>query len=670
MVRESVAAAAVLLALGAGAARAQGKEGASLLFAKGLNSKGAGAAGEALRGFVDLHTHPMAHLGFGGKLLHGAPDVGVLMPAGAIYDPRGVGLSGATCNQAPQRAATAAEALGSCYSSHAGHDFVKNKCGNHVRRLVLNGLEDGKHTNKPHDEDHPGGHPGFARWPRFDDILHQQMWVDWVKRAHQGGLRVMVALAVNSHTLAHGIEANEPRDDRASGDLQIDEMKRFVARHGDWMEIAYSPADLRRIVGTQDKLAVVLGVELDDIGNFSLSRIRPGVEAVRAEIRRLHGRGVRYVFPVHVVDNAFAGAAAYEDEFNRANCFHAGAWMALGCATPESGIGFKMGAGWDVFKTLKLGHCGGTAPVPNCATGHVNTRGLTAQGRIALDEMMRLGMLVDVDHASERTVEEILAHTGRHPGGRYPVVSGHNGLRGAGGSEASRTERQYREIAARTGLAGVGWGDSNARDWLRNARAVATTGVALALGSDINGLVKQPSPRPECRASPCVRYTAGFPRPASFGKTWDYNVDGVAHVGLFPDFLRDVEGLGGQSLVRQLFDGAEAFARTWERAEAVGRSPAVAAKARPAIRVEEALYGRNCNLPPDRADIRRWVAEQCDGEPACDYNFTWAPWGGDPSPSLCTKQIALRWNCGDGRRKEATVFHRQTPQVVPLSCSG
>ena len=34
-----------------------------------------------LNGWADLHTHPMSHLAFGGKLFHGAPDVGSLLPA-------------------------------------------------------------------------------------------------------------------------------------------------------------------------------------------------------------------------------------------------------------------------------------------------------------------------------------------------------------------------------------------------------------------------------------------------------------------------------------------------------------------------------------------------------------------------------------------------------------
>ncbi len=59
-----------------------------------------------------------------------------------------------------------------------------------------------------------------------------------------------------------------PTDDEASAELQIEEIKKMAARHHDWMEVAYSSADLRRIV-IAGKLAIVMGIEIDNIGNFN-----------------------------------------------------------------------------------------------------------------------------------------------------------------------------------------------------------------------------------------------------------------------------------------------------------------------------------------------------------------------------------------------------------------
>lgn len=635
---------------------------------------------QTLRGFADLHTHPMSHLGFGGKLIHGAPDVGVLMPSGAIYNPAGVGMSGSTCNEAPQRAASIQEALGTCYSSHAGHDLLKNKCGNHVRRLVLNGFEDGNHTNKPHSVDHPQGAPAFSAWPKYNDILHQQMYVDWLKRAYEGGMRVMVGLAVNNYTLTVGLESNNPATrnpfmDKASADLQIDELRRFVEKHT-WMEVARSPEDLRRIVGA-DRLAVIIGVEVDDLGDF-VARFKPArgappASAVRAEIQRLYGLGVRYIFPVHVTDNHFGGTAVYEDEFNRANCVQFGSWWNLACAASGEQITHKVNAGWDVFKAFKLGDCGGTAPLTACSTGHKNSRSLTDLGKAALDEMMRQGMIVDIDHASQATVKGIFDHTRRFD---YPLVSGHNGLRSSDGNENMRTRADYQEIARRSGLSGVGFGkgrkigDDNyevatARDWLARLREVIATGVPVAFGSDINGLVKMPAPRAECKNDQCVRYDASFPKAEMGTRTWNYNTEGVAHVGLFPDLLRDVEQLGGRTEVEKLYDGAEAVAKTWEKAKAQSRRVPAAA---PKMTITRALYGRNCNISVETADIKDWVAAQCENQSGCIYRFTWNPWGGDPNPSLCGKEIDIAYTCADGRNRSTKVPHTQTPQDVKLDC--
>lgn len=637
----------------------------SPLFNEDLNNGKTG-----LRGFVDLHTHPVAHLGFGGHLIHGAPDVDILMPAGSIY-------SKPSCNKTPKRATSQAEALGSCWSTHGPNNFRNNRCGNHIRRMVLNEMENGKGANKTHGVNHPQGAPGFDDWPKHDDVLHQQMWVDWMERSYKGGMRVMVALAVNNYTLAAGMETSSgnPRNDKDSADLQVAEIKRLVGRHP-WMEVALTANDVRRIVGQQDKMAVIIGVEVDDIGDFVLNKANPSAETVREEIRRLHGDGVRYIFPVHLIDNLFGGTAVYENDFNRTNCYHAGHWWSLKCSDnseEQAGIHYRVGSGIDWAQSLKLGSCGGAAPVPPCeGKGHLNTRGLAttgkALGKAALGEMMRLGMIIDIDHASLETVTGIMDFT-KLPGGDYPLVSGHNGVRhGAEGNENSRTLGQYEELQRRGGIAGVGWEKMKSNEFLAALKKVKGTGVSLALGSDINGVVVQPTQRAGCsKSSPCVTYNASFPKAAMGGQEWDYNEVGVAHIGLFPDILRDLEGQpGGKTAVDALFDGAEGFAKMWERAEAL-RSSAPNPSLSNKIKILNASYGKNCGIETNKGNITSFVSEQCLGEASCDYEFTWKKWGGDPAPSTCKKQIEIKYKCG-GSTKTVKPLHTITPQKVKLSC--
>ena len=74
--------------------------------------------------------------------------------------------------------------------------------------------------------------PSFRDFPVWNDITHQKMYVDWLRRAYDGGLRVMVALAVNNRTLGDATAGpgDYPTDDKSSVDLQIRETKAFVGR--------------------------------------------------------------------------------------------------------------------------------------------------------------------------------------------------------------------------------------------------------------------------------------------------------------------------------------------------------------------------------------------------------------------------------------------------------
>jgi hypothetical protein len=70
---------------------------------------------------------------------------------------------------------------------------------------------------------------------------------------------------------------------------------------------------------------------------------------------------------------------------------------------------------------------------------------------------------------------------------------------------------------------------------------------------------------------PLDRYTVPG---GSDARDFDFNIDGLAHYGLLPDFLQDVsnqlkEGKGGAVKdLSALFRSAEAYVESWERAEA------------------------------------------------------------------------------------------------------
>jgi microsomal dipeptidase-like Zn-dependent dipeptidase len=485
------------------------------------------APGRPLRGIVDMHTHPMSHLAFGGKLFHGAPDVGSSMPTNSVR---------CGWNAAPAR--TAGEALPPCFATHGGHDVLTNGCGDTIRHELIKQVE--KDKNVFHG---PGtGWPALDGWPVYDDVTHQIMWADWIERSYRYGLRVIVALAHNNRTLAKAINGIPPYDDQTAGIQQITQIRAFVSRHP-FMEIALTPADLRRIV-QEERLAVVLGIELDDIA-ADPSRLE-GV------IQTYHSHGVRYVFPIHLTDNALGGTAIYENLFHTANRHQYGKWWSVACAK-DATITHRVGDDPALlaarFPLLGIPPTDRPPPNPDCSYGHVNARGLTPAGYDAILKMMRRGMIIDIDHMSQKAADQALEMADRLS---YPVNSGHSGPRHTNASESSRTQAQYKSIARLGGLAGVGWQAATARTYAANVRWVSDRGVPVALGTDANSMVDRPPPP--------------APNAPSSGYRWDYRRQGVAHYGLIPEFLEDVRSNDAQ-VVDRMFDGAEAFATMWAKAE-------------------------------------------------------------------------------------------------------
>ena len=537
----------------------------------------------SLRGYADLHTHPMVNLGFGGKLIHGGVDVGSLLPADS------------DCNH-NVRAKSINQALGNDKSTHGGFGAFDNPCGDSLRAAFIDLFQTlNKAIETP---DNSVGYPSFANYPKWNDISHQKMWVDWIRRSYDSGQRVLVALATHNSTLAAVASGpgDGPNDDATSADLQIKEMKALVARHSDFMEVAFSPADLRRIIAA-NKMAVVIGIEIDNIGNFNKLMLNPvPTPLITNEIKRLHDEGVRYIFPVHVLDNAFGHTAVYEDLFNYSNKREEGHFWELQCADPDEQIDYKFKPilGDDVpskakemlgalakmvkvsldLKAPKSPVCVDPKNPSNKNIGHKNIWGLNAEGRFAIKEMMKLGMLVDVDHMSEKGVYNTLDEAEKIPGG-YPLVSGHTNIRPYQGNENSRTSDQLERIGKLGGMFGLGsdgvpanfWAAryAIADDWIRGDKSkgpILSEG-RVAFGTDLNGLVKGPPPRAGANI-----YKDGFSPSMTGDKTWDYRNDGVAHYGMLADFREDIRTVPvyGERVYSSMLKNAEMFAQMWEKA--------------------------------------------------------------------------------------------------------
>ncbi|HEX6556072.1 MAG TPA: membrane dipeptidase [Ktedonobacteraceae bacterium] len=468
-------------------------------------SEGGGDPSAPVWGFADLHAHPMASLAFGGVPFWGQADGPIEAALANCTPAHGLGGTGLS------------------WSKGAGS-------------FLMAFFEETGYGSGPLGWLHPGhsvgGFSDFDGWPKFTTIIHQQMYIDWIKRAYEGGLRLMVAHAVNNELLAHEFSrhhAKEPHDDKATVEIQLTAMKELVARHADWMEIAYSAADARRII-RQHKLAIVLGIEVDSPGNWC----RPedcSEDEIRSYLYHLyHDLGVRHMFPIHLANNAFGGPAIYNDLFNVINRFLRDDYFQVEDGSAD-GVEFRLGEDpGPAVGRYRLSPKPFYAPpdysqVPG---GHVNVEGLTARGQFLIKEMIQLGMLIDIDHMSYKAVDQTLDIAESFD---YPVVSGHTHFQELAwhrqetasihksSSEFFKTPRQLERIYQLGGmvapilnqqdnraveevvpsLAGkvtqhcAGSSTSWVQAYLYATKKMKGRGVGI--GSDMNGFYKSPCPR-------------------------------------------------------------------------------------------------------------------------------------------------------------------------------
>lgn len=550
-------------------------------------------------GFADLHCHMMAHLGFGGHLLAGFPD-GKIEQALARCDVHLHGKWG----------------LG-----NFGKDWPL------VQAFIEGGLGHG-----------PCGHGTYADWPTFQTLIHQQLFVDWLQRAHAGGLRLLCSVAVNNELLAE--ECHHPDKDESSIEKQMRELRRFTERHADWMGLALSASQARQLI-TAGKLAVVAGVEVDSLDSLlgdrkALNKQPLALEQLPRILRWLRDLGFRMITPLHLANNSFGGAAVYDDKFNLLNHFLRGRFFDVQGA---SDVGFRLGQDMEtqtktavmLYELTRRAHYPKGYALNAPGQGHVNQLGLTSTGQAFLREAMRQGFILDVEHMSDRCTNEVLSLAEQS---RYPVVASHCAFREQGlepqetshkskrASEYMKTRLQARRILKLGGLLGPITNQHELKDfpggtvdndcarstktWAQSyqyalslLREVGSGGVAM--GTDFNGLNQQPGPRygphaasglkddrlrekrrpvqqmlqrnkpPLPYSGTMYRTAAPFVKARAGSREFDFNTDGLAHVGLLPDFIRDLVHVGmTDAQLEPLFSSAEAFLRMWESCETQG----------------------------------------------------------------------------------------------------
>lgn len=399
-------------------------------------------------GVLDTHTHPMVHLAYGGKFIAGEPDGPISTALASCEDHHGTLGTGIRVDGGSELVGTPFMALSEDSMPGSGQAglFLGAVLTGVAAPLALNpfllgviGIVD---IILPfYGLGNPLGHPtggyqyGFDGWPSFASKTHEQMYVDWIRRAYDGGLRLMVAHAVNNELIGKSFGGTAPFDDKASAESQIAAMRLMVANHADFMAIARTPDEARGIIRS-NKLAIILGIEEDALGGFINENTCTDLEVSNYLAHIYYDLDVRHVFPIHVSDNAFGGCGLYEDQWGLNSYTLRGVPVEVS-ASPDPLIQFRMGESPPLnIGILSQALYGYNPPdynhqftnvVPGTMTppGHVNARHLTARGTNAIQQMMHLGMIIDIDHSGYYTRGDILTLAESQ---HYPLIDGHCGF--------------------------------------------------------------------------------------------------------------------------------------------------------------------------------------------------------------------------------------------------
>ena len=528
--------------------------------ASGPPRKGSSPNGE-VSGLIDAHMHHMAFEFLGGRVHCGRP-----------WHPYGVPFALIDCP-----------------------DHQPNGEGAILENTVSYGNPAGTH-----DTD---GWPSFEGWPHHASLTHEQSYYKWLERSWRGGLRIFTNLLVENEVLCelyplkseHAVRTG--CNEMASARLQarrMRELQNYIdAQNGGpgkgWYRIVRDHAHARRVIN-QGKLAVVMGMETSKPFNCG-RRVGTGPTCTRAEVTRqidaFHRLGVRQLELVNKFDNGFTGVAGDSGDTgaatNTGNFYDTGSfWRMDKCDPTRFPEGYKptyadraptavyhnddalVGNGLDLLLPSTLPSPPAYPKPPIC-----NQLELSDLGQHALKRIMAKGMIFDPDHMGVYARRDALRELERR---RYPgVVSSHSW------STDDAVPRIYRLGGVVTPYAGDSKGFVG--EWRRiRGMHQGPYYFGFGYGADMNGFGSQGGPR---RGPNPVTYPfRSFDGRVTFGKqrsgtrVYDINRDGVAHYGLYPDWIEDTRkaaGRDGPTLMREMGRGAEAYLRMWARAAAAAR---------------------------------------------------------------------------------------------------
>jgi len=431
----------------------------------------------------------------------------------------------------------------------------------------------------------PVGWPTFKEWPRWNALTHEQSYYKWLERSWRGGQRLFVNLFVENHALCSlyphktsGYNCNEMDSVRRQA-RELRNLQDYIdAQYGGpgkgWFRIVSDPFAARRVINA-GKMAIVPGIEVSDLFDCGL---RNGVSNCTPEIvdRRLaevyNELGVRQMELINKFNNGFGGVAGDSTTtgviVNFGNFTETGRWWDMKpCKSgdhedsdhPQYGVPALLSPAADALPPGLLPVYG---PGPHC-----NAMGLTQLGEHLVRRMMDRRIVVDPDHLSVLARSQLMALVeSRDYSG---VVSSHSW------STKDTYPRIFKLGGVVTPYAG---GSAGFVDTWKKLRAERDPRFyfGFGYGADMNGFGNQGPPRhgpnPVSYPFKSADGKVTFDRQKTGVRVFDINADGVAHYGLYPDWIEDLRMQAGDAIVEDLMRGSEAYLQMWERTVGVAPS--------------------------------------------------------------------------------------------------
>jgi microsomal dipeptidase-like Zn-dependent dipeptidase len=505
----------------------------------GEPTRGATPFGE-VRGLLDAHMHMMAFEFLGGRVHCGRP-----------WHPYGVASALVDC---PDHEPMGAGAIGENVLSYG------NPVGTHDTR----------------------GWPTLKDWPHHASLTHEQTYYRWLERSYRGGLRLMVNLLVDNEVLC----ALYPYKKNSCNEMdgvrlqarRLRELQDYIdAQSGGpgkgWFRIVTDPFEARRAINA-GKLAVVMGIEVSKLFDCGVQDGQPEctAEQIDQRLKEVYELGVRDMELVNKFDNALGGVAGDSGTtgvvVNLGNRFETGRFWQMGqCDDPHNHDKAQPTAPGVPDRDQLAGNLLHALLPPGAAPlygepPHCNELGLSPLGAHLVTRMMERGMVIDPDHLSWRARQQLLDLVEQR--GYSGVVSSHSWSTPDAIPRILRLGGVVTPMAGSTTDFAAAWRETRKQ---RDPRFY----WGIGWGADMNGFASQGGPRQGGNVSYPFRSFDGHlvDRQRSGQRVYDINVDGVAHYGLFPDWVEDLRLLAGQDVVDDLGRGAEAYLQMWERAVGV-----------------------------------------------------------------------------------------------------